>query len=408
MNIAIFTDSYYPRINGVTFSVNTYATSLSKLGNKVCVVCPDYSKKQQKDSYYDEFSMDNKSNFQIIRIPSIGLVWSKEDRGARLDQWKYIKKQMDIFKPDVVHVNTEFCAGYYGAIYARHRHIPYVSTFHTMWEDYLENYLKLIPSFASRKVGKELIKFYLKYVSLIITPTEEMANVIRSYGTDKKIEVMPTGIDLQTLNYKKNYSVVYFNKLHKLLPIIRKKHILLYVGRIVKEKNLDFLFDVLAEVRKSVKDTALIFVGDGPEKNALEQKASKLPFSWNIVFAGYRKREELAYFYHLADVFVFPSKTETQGLVTIESMLCGTPVVAIGEMGTVNVMQGDNGGFMVKDDVNEFSSKVVELLTNKELHKKKSEEAKEWGKQWSVEGLTPKLISYYQEAIDNYKKEESK
>ena len=172
-----------------------------------------------------------------------------------------------------------------------------------------------IPSFASRKVGKELIKFYLKYVSLIITPTEEMANVIRSYGTDKKIEVMPTGIDLQTLNYKKNYSVVYFNKLHKLLPIIRKKHILLYVGRIVKEKNLDFLFDVLAEVRKSVKDTALIFVGDGPEKNALEQKASKLPFSWNIVFAGYRKREELAYFYHLADVFVFPSKTETQGQI---------------------------------------------------------------------------------------------
>jgi len=279
-----------------------------------------------------------------------------------------------------------------------------VCTFHTLWEDYLENYIKFIPHFASRKMGKELLRFFLKFSTLVITPTQEMANVIRSYGTNRSINILPTGIDETALQYKKNHPAIFFNRLHKLLPVVRKKHILLYVGRVVKEKNLGFLFDVLGKVRETVKDTALVFVGDGPERKALEEKASHLPLSWNIIFAGYRNRDELSYLYYMADVFVFPSKTETQGLVTIEAMLCGLPVVAIGEMGTVDVMQGDNGGFMVKDDVEEFSNKVTKLLTDSNLHKKKSEEAKKWGKQWSIENLTPKLVSYYQESIEDYKK----
>ena len=125
-----------------------------------------------------------------------------------------------------------------------------------------------------------------------------------------------------------------------------------------------------------------------------------MPVSWNICFTGYRSRTELAYFYHLSKVFVFPSLTETQGLVTIEAMLSGLPVVAIGEMGTLDVMQGDNGGFMVKNDVTEFSSRVIELLTDSDLYNKKRAEALEWGKQWSMNTLTPKLIELYQKGIE--------
>ena len=102
-------------------------------------------------------------------------------------------------------------------------------------------------------------------------------------------------------------------------------------------------------------------------------------------------------------MFVFPSVTETQGLVTIEAMLSGLPVVAIGEMGTLDVMQGDNGGFMVKNDVTEFSDSVIDLLSDSKLYKTKSAEALEWGKQWSMNTLTPKLVELYQKGIDSRK-----
>ena len=106
----------------------------------------------------------------------------------------------------------------------------------------------------------------------------------------------------------------------------------------------------------------------------------------------------------MADVFVFPSCTETQGLVTVEAMLAGLPVVAIGEMGTVDVMQGNNGGFMVNNDVNEFSEKVIQLLKDKKLYSQKQTEAKEWAKKWSISTLTPKLIEYYEKAIETHER----
>ena len=148
----------------------------------------------------------------------------------------------------------------------------------------------------------------------------------------------------------------------------------------------------------------LVFVGGGPELDNLKEKAKKTGYARDIVFAGYRSREELAYFYSVTDVFVFPSKTETQGLVTLEAMMAGVPVVAIGERGTLDVMKGDNGGFMVKEDVNEFSQRVLELLKDKELYAEKSHEAKKWAAQWSLDTLTEKLVTYYEEALAIRKK----
>ena len=149
---------------------------------------------------------------------------------------------------------------------------------------------------------------------------------------------------------------------------------------------------VLENAKKVYPDTILLIVGGGPELEPLQKRAAELKLSKNVCFTGYQNRDDLAYFYKLADVFVFPSVTETQGLVTIEAMMTGLPVVAIGEMGTVDVMQGNNGGFMVKNDVTEFSEKVIELLSNKELHKQKCEEALAWSKKWSLPDLTNTLV----------------
>ena len=405
MNIAFFTDAYYPRINGVAVSVHSYAKKLAELGHNVCIVCCNYDGStdefNHKKNHFDIKLDDIPENMKIFRLSSINVFVSKEDKSAKVTAWHDVKHTMDAFKPDIIHINSEFVVGYFGIMYARHRNIASVYTFHTLWDEYVDGYIKFMPIYSAKKIAKELIKFYLKRANIIITPTEKIADVVRSYkiGRDDDIRILPTGIP-QALDISKiNVKPLYFNQLHKLLPKVQKKTILLYVGRVVKEKNLEFLFPVFQEVKKQIKDTMLVFVGGGPELDNLKEKAKKLGYARDIIFAGYRSREELAYFYSVSDVFVFPSKTETQGLVTIEAMMASLPVVAIGEKGTVDVMQGDNGGFMVKDDVKDFTDKVLALLKNKELREKKASEAKEWAQQWSIDILTQKLISYYKEAI---------
>jgi glycosyltransferase involved in cell wall biosynthesis len=121
--------------------------------------------------------------------------------------------------------------------------------------------------------------------------------------------------------------------------------------------------------------------------------------SYAVFVTGYLPRKELVYCYRFADVFVFPSKTETQGLVTAEAMLASLPVVAIGILGTVDVMQGDNGGFMVGDDVGTFADAVTRLLTDDALHRAKRKEAAEWGKRWTIAALTDKLVGYYRQCL---------
>ncbi|MDO5774406.1 MAG: glycosyltransferase [Spirochaetales bacterium] len=408
MKIAMFTDAYFPRINGVTVSVHSFAEGLCNLGHEVCVVCLEYTEEQQKSSFFDEKSNDEKSPFKILRIPSAAIAFSKEDRMMRLDKWHLVKKFMDEFQPDVIHINSEWTVGYFGAIYCRHRHVPFVFTFHTLWEDYLANYIIFVPASGLKKIGMEVVRFYLKRADVIIAPTKRIAEVVERYGIKRQVNILPTGIPDNKLEYDEKKSEAVYATLFRKFPELKERKIILFVGRIVKEKNLPFLFDVLEKVQESQPDTALLFVGGGPFLSELQESVKSRGLEKSVFFTGYIDGNDLIYFYRLASVFTFPSKTETQGLVTVEAMLSGLPVVAIGEMGTVDVMQGDNGGFMVKDDVEEFSKKTLELLQNESLHKEKSEQALEWGNKWKISSLTPKLTECYQKAIDICKERESK
>lgn len=402
MKIAMFTDAYFPRINGVAVSVHSYAAELTKLGHTVCVVCLEYTEEQQRNALFDEKSNDRKSPFKIVRVPSARMLFSKEDRVARLYKWHFIKKSMDAFMPDVVHINSEAFLGYFGIIYSRHRHIPYVYTFHTMWEDYLSNYVPFMPDKSLRFITRKVMRHYMKHASAIIAPTMRIAEVIARYGIEKKPFILPTGIPESRTKFSLPRSFAIGSQLAKKFPQVKGCKILLYAGRIVKEKNLAFLYDVLEYVRRSQPKTVLLMVGGGPYSEELQQLACDRGLEKNVVFTGYMPSTDMIYFYRMAQVFVFPSKTDTQGLVTVEAMLAGLPVVAIGELGTLDVMQGDNGGFMVHEDVAEFAEKVLLLLRDQNLRKQKIEEAKQWGSQWSISALTPKLVQCYQTALSDY------
>ena len=411
----MFTDSYYPRINGVTVSVHSYALELTKLGHKVAIICLEYTEEQQRSTFFDEKKSDASSPFKIIRIPSQWIVWSDEDRFARFDCWHYLKKQVDAFAPDLVHGNGEWSIGYLGAMYARHRHLPFVYTFHTMWEDYIANYTSfitsLIPDKGLRLAGRTLVKFYLKRAKLIIAPTKHIAQVVARYGISRPLEIIPTGIpDNKFGKYSIFRAQSLSSTLSRKFPAIKDRKIMLYVGRIVKEKNLAFLYDVLKKVRETEPKACLLMVGGGPYLEELKDMAVAQGLEKAVCFPGYVPSKDVIYLYRMAQVFVFPSKTETQGLVTIEAMLAGLPVVALGEMGTVDVMQGDHGGYMVDDDVDAFSQKVLSLLQNPALRKQKALEAKEWGAQWKISALTPRLLHCYERVLaeQNQKKEDEK
>jgi len=403
MKIAMFTDAYFPRVNGVAVSVKSYAEQLSSLGHDVCIVCLEYTEEQQKRSFFDEKKKDISSPFKVFRIPSLSVLFSKEDRMVKLNTWHLVKNYMDDFAPDVIHINSEWSVGYLGSIYARHRKIPFVFTFHTMWEDYLSNYVNFLPNVSLRKIGSGIVKYYLKRADEIITPTKRIAEVVKKYGINKDTDILPTGIPQDKLNFTITKNLVFRKKLFSRFPLLKNKQILLYVGRVVEEKNLGFLLDVLEELNKKLKNIALLIVGNGPYLEPLKELASQKKLEKQVFFTGYIPEDELVYFYKASKVFVFPSKTETQGLVTVEAMLCSVPVVAIGELGTLDVMQGDNGGFMVKDDLYEFTDKVSLLLTDGELWRTKSQQAFNWGQKWKISSLTPTLLECYNKAINNKK-----
>ena len=182
-------------------------------------------------------------------------------------------------------------------------------------------------------------------------------------------------------------------------PELKGKKILMYSGRLGKEKNLEFLLKVLRELMREIPDIILLYAGDGPYRSDLEKTVKKMGLAKNVVFTGFVVRSRMKELYALADIFVFASKTESQGLVTTEAMACKTPVVAIGIMGTRDVMNGDNGGFMVQDDLDEFTDKVRRLLTDPALYRKKSKEAYDYTQKWTIEHNALKMLELYKKYI---------
>lgn len=403
MKIVMFTDCYYPRINGVTISVRSYGECLGKLGHQVLVVSCNFEDSENDDKsyvcYYDPINSKH-PNLTVLRVPTNRLFFSEEDRLMRLEYWKRVEEELIKFSPDIVHMHSEFGAGYFAKKYAKKYNVPLVYTFHTMWEDYVANYVNFLPVAFSKYIVRKLLHFYIKRAKLILCPTSRVKKIVTDYDPSANSVVFPTGIpDFSTEDLTEVEEIVK-QELASLIPDYENKKILLYAGRIVREKNIDFLMKVFANLQKDNQDIVFILVGGGPAVDELKKLASELDISDKVFFMGYRPQQELLYYYKLAYLFIFSSLTETQGLVTIEAMSLGTPVVAIGEMGTLDVMQGDNGGFMVKNDLNEFCNKTHLLLNNKELYTQKSQEALAWSKQWLINELSVKLVEYYQNLLN--------
>jgi glycosyltransferase involved in cell wall biosynthesis len=402
----MFTDAYWPRVNGVTVSVDTFSRALIKEGHYVLIVCSFYP------SDYDAVSAIQDENKpedpRIVRVPSMPAFVTKEDRIAKFDKWLWVFKQVEAFNPDILHINTEMVIAEFGFLYAKAHNLPAIYTFHTMWEDYGPNYFPLFPAFMVKSFIRGVLKNILRRSYKVIVPTQQIEAVVHKYEPDTETFLLPTGIDPAFFVHDKAEIEAFKEAFNALYPETSGKKILLMAGRVVKEKNIGFLLQILPGILEKNPDTTLVIVGSGPDLEFFMKEAKQYGVESACVFTGYMNRSQLSLMYSISDVFVFPSLTDTQGLVTLEAMSSGIPVVAIGALGTLMVMGGDNGGFMVKDDPREFTDKVLRLLNDGELYRRKSEEAKIHARAWALEEITKKLTVIYRETIAEFIKDYGK
>ncbi|WGS65025.1 glycosyltransferase [Marinitoga aeolica] len=386
MNIGIFSDVYFPQKNGVSTAVKLYKEEMEKLGHNVYLFIPKYSKDYKR----------NEKN--VFEFPAIKFLFEKEQRIA-------LPISTDIFKIrdlnlDIIHSQDPFSMGIFAEFMSKLLKIKHVGTHHTMYE-YYRNYLPLIIR-PTLKQTQRVIKNWCLKLDKVISPTKNIKELLVSYGVpDEHIVVIPTGIDTEKFNKKIEWNI---KEEYGILP---EEKILLFVGRLGPEKNIDFLIKVFHKVSYEEKNVKLIIVGDGVERNKLEELVVELDMHDKVIFTGGQPRERVLDAYKQADLFIFASYTETQGLVVLESMAAGTPVVALGKMGVYDLLNHENAGGIMLKELNEddFAHEIIRVLKDEKLYEKLSKNAIDFVKKnYSIEVSVNKILNVYKSLLNIDKK----
>lgn len=370
MKIAFFTDTYEPQINGVVTSIKLYAEQLRKLGHEVHIFCP-YDKRLEKNRF-----VHATKSFKFKPYPEFRATL------PTLNTYSSIKK----IKPDIIHVHTPATIGFAGMTIAKYLKIPLLMTYHTLIDEYI-NYL--VPKSSVRltlrgvrKFSRKYTKFFYNRADLIFVPSTPISQLLKRYGIKKRIEVLPTGIELKKHRVSKKASEI---------PTV------LHVGRLCKEKQVDAILRAFKEVLKQI-DARLIITSDGPERRNLDVMAKELGIDRNITFTGYVTPKKLAEIYKTADVFVSASRTETQGIVVLEAFAMGCPAVVPDELGFKDfVVDGKNGLFFRKNS--EIADKIHKILKDKKLRNRLAENAVKTSKQFEIEKCAKALESFYKNIL---------
>lgn len=381
MNILFLSDVYFPRINGVSTSIHTLRAQLAAMGHRVHLMAPDYFSPSEDESW-------------ITRVPSHYLMFDPEDRLMRYGRALAMSAECRQGDYDIVHVHTPFAAHYLGLRLSRRLGVPCVETYHTFFEDYMHHYLPLLPKPVLRSVARGLSRSQCNAMKAVIAPSQPMLDALRGYGVKAPAEVIPTGLEEHSFvpgdgaGFRSRYGIA------------ADRPVLLFVGRVAHEKNIGFLLRMAAEVRRERPDVLLVIAGEGPALDRLRSEAQALGLQDNTLFIGYLDRKtELNDCYRAADIFVFSSLTETQGLVLLEAMAQGVPVVAIAEMGTKSILREGEGALIAPQDEEVFAGRVLSLLLNPEYRRALGKKARGYALHWSARNMAERMLNFYRQTI---------
>ncbi|MEN9819317.1 MAG: hypothetical protein RL379_95 [Bacillota bacterium] len=386
MKIALFSDTFPPEINGVSVSVGLHQKVLSSQGHDLLVITTN------------PFGKDTSIQTDMIRIPGVEL---KKLYGYRMSSFfnakafQYIRK----WKPDVIHIHTDAGIGIFGKISAFFLKIPTVVTYHTMYEDYT-HYAGFLKGLASRVV-KQFSRSIAEQCTEFISPSLKTKEKIRSYGVDRYINIVPTGIDFSRFELKNLDQ-------QKIMELRQKwtkpgEKILLSLGRVAKEKSMDVIIKGFSNYLKNPHPpTKLLMVGDGPDRRDLIQLVSELKLENDVQFVGAVPIQDVPYYYQLADVFVSASLTETQGLTFMEAMVSKRIVLCRYDENLASLIRHQQTGFIF-GDADDFTRQLNSIFNlddaKRQLMLKEIEEAV---KPYAMTTFYQNLIEVYHRAIRQY------
>jgi 1,2-diacylglycerol 3-alpha-glucosyltransferase len=378
MRILFVSDVYFPRVNGVSTSIRTFRGDLAREGVETMLVAPEYP----------GAAPDTEAG--IIRVPSGGVPMDPEDRRFHSGALKRLLNVGLAARVDLVHIHTPFVAHYAAARFARAHELPLVATYHTFFEDYLHHYVPVLPRRIGRFLARHFTRSQCADADALISPSAPMRDALLRYGVTTPIEVLPTGLPPDS--YVKGDGARFRKRFD--LPLDRP--LLLYVGRVAHEKNIDFLLRMFVRLRVQRPEALLVIAGEGPAREHLGRLSRSLAIEHAVRFIGYLDRAtELPDCYAAGDAFVFASRTETQGLVLLEAMAQGTPVVSTAELGTRSILTPGCGAFVVAEDEGEFASAVATALSLPSDDSRRGQ-LRAHAESWASQAMARRLIAFYQ------------
>jgi 1,2-diacylglycerol 3-alpha-glucosyltransferase len=384
MRVLFISDVYFPRVNGVSTSIRTFRADLAAAGVDTVLVAPAYGESTDTGTGNDEPG--------VLRVPSGRVPRDPEDRRMKSAALRQVLAGLDTQHFDLVHIHTPFVAHYAGVRFAAQRAIPVIATYHTFFEEYLHHYVPVLPRVFGRALARSFTRSQAAQLAAIVAPSEPMRALLTDYGVTTRIEVITTGLPAD------RYLPGDGARFRGTFGIPTDRPLLLYVGRVAHEKNIEFLLHAFVALRRRRPGALLAIAGEGPAREHLQALVQRLGIATDVQFIGYLDRERgLADCYAAADVFVFASRTETQGLVLLEALAQGRPVVSTAYLGTVSILRCGCGARVAPEKPDAFAQAIADILEDPARAARLSAQAREYSLTWASNLMARRLAGLYRE-----------
>lgn len=378
LRVAMFSNNYLPFIGGVPISIARLRRGLETLGDKLLVVAPSYKDQPEAEE-------------QVVRVPSLLTMGEKREFRLANIFLRQTRKQVRAFQPDIIHLHHPFWLGSLGLFLARRLKVPAIYTYHTRLEHYA-HFVPLPGLIFRNLISHALIKRFANKCDGVIVPTDSTEEYLRMIGVKTPTFVQPTGIEYT------RFQAVTEEETEQLRRSLNlgDKTVFISVSRLSNEKNIDFMIEAISSLQKTTsRPFHCLMIGEGHQKDRLQRKIKKLGLEANITLVGAIAPEEMAVWYRLGDVFLFASKSETQGMVILEAMAAGLPVVAVRSSGIDDVVRQGFNGYKTPERLDQWCTQVKRLLEDDELRHTLSKQAQTFARNFSVEQFARNIRDIY-------------
>ncbi|MDI9244566.1 glycosyltransferase [Marinobacter sp. CHS3-4] len=378
LRIAMFTNNYLPFIGGVPISIERLRRGLKAVQDSVMIIAPRYRDQPKNE--------DN-----VLRVPSLLAMGEKREFRLANIFLKRIRTRVKIFQPDVIHLHHPFWLGSLGLFIGRWLKVPVIYTYHTRLEHYA-HFVPLPGSLFRNLISHELIRRFANKCDAVIVPTYSTEEYLRMIGVKSTTFVQPTGIEYQRFQEVSDDEIETLRASLKLTD----ETVFVSVSRLSNEKNIDFMIDAIDALRKRTdRPFRFLMIGDGHQHERLQNRIDELDLGNHFTLVGSVPPEDMATWYHLGDAFLFASKSETQGMVILEAMAAGLPVVAVRSSGIDDVVRQDFNGFKTPEKQDQWCDRVQQLLEDDSLRQRLASNALSFAADYSVEKFAGDVREIY-------------